>query len=87
MTKAEESQREVARFDFYSQMYFENIKSLGFAKKRVSELRTQIENALEMLPHIPYTEYTFLTDTAEFVYMARRAMTNIYVVRFYQKGR
>jgi ariadne-1 len=39
MTKAEESQREIARFDFYSTLYQENYKSLEFAKKRLTEYK------------------------------------------------
>ena len=39
MTKAEESQREIARFDFYNTLYQENYKSLGFAKDRLEALK------------------------------------------------
>ena len=86
MDKAEQSAREIARFDFYSNMFRENVRSIELAKKRLLQIKKQVNSAVEVVPDIPFIDYKFLIDSAEFVHKARRAVTNIYIVRYYMKG-
>ena len=86
MTDAVKLQRELKKFEFYSNMFNNHKNSLTFAKKRINDVHAEIARASELFPTYGPNDFKFLIDVAELVYAARRAVAYTYVARFYLRG-
>ena len=58
-----------------------------FAKEKINYIKRKVFLVSELVgSSVPASQYSFPLYTAEFVYKARRALTNIYISRYYMKG-
>jgi hypothetical protein len=71
----------------YNTRFIEHQKAIEFAKKKKEEIRTQINNCLELSGKYGPQEFRFLEEIAELVIRARRALTYTYAMRFFLEGR
>ena len=86
MTDAVKLQRELKKYEFYSNMFNNHRNSLTFAKKRIEDVHKEIGRAADLFPAYGPNDFKFLIDVAELVYAARRAVAYTYVSRFYLRG-
>jgi hypothetical protein len=79
-------ERNSKHFYFYHTRYLEHQKSSTFAQKHLHKIRLEIELALDCMPNTTPQDYSFLSEIAELVFLARRSLSYAYVVRFYLYG-
>jgi hypothetical protein len=86
LSNALREQKEIQKFEFYRNLVKNHLNSLTFSKKRISDIRTEIERACVMFPTYGPSDFKFLIDISELVYAARRAVAYSYVERYYLRG-
>ena len=74
------------RLEFYSDRYNQHQGSIQFAKKKLEDIKKEIDFVCEANPRINPNDLQFLIDIARLVIAARRSLSYTYAIRFYLTG-
>ena len=86
ISNAEMIEREMKRLEFYSDRYNQHQGSIQFAKKKLEDIKKEIDFVCEANPRINPNDLQFLIDIARLVIAARRSLSYTYAIRFYLTG-
>ena len=71
------------RQSHYGPRYQEHLRSVGFAERRLAEVKQQIEWTLNANENLSYKDFEFLVDISGLVIAARRSLAYTYPIRYF----